>query len=120
MQNLLRAPLSDSAMLQQDPELRKEMKKVIGHKSPRLLQELGEELKSESRLPWQKGKAKESSSPSHEGGGKSAVSGFFQNLFGGRKGQSTPPTGPGDSGPIHYQNYVEGSTERKKGGKRVK
>ena len=116
----LHAPLSDSAMLQQDPELRKEMKKVIGYKAPRLLQELGEELKSDSRLPWQKGKAKESSSPSHEGGGKSAVSGFFQNLFGGRKGQSTPPTGPGDSGPIHYQNYVDGSTERKKGGKRVK
>lgn len=116
----LHAPLSQSSMLQDDPELRKELKKVIGHKAPRLLQELGEELKSDFRLPWQRGKPQEPSASKQEIGGKSGVSSFLQNFLSGRKGQNAPPTGPSDSGPIHFKDHVERPSGHKKGGKRIK
>ena len=116
----LHAPLSESSILQVGPELRKEMKKVIGYKAPRLLQELEEELKSDFRLPWQRGKSQESSASKQEGSGKTGMSGFFQNFLGGKKGQNTSTTGQDDSGPIHFQDYTASNTGRKKGGKRIK
>ena len=96
------------------------MKKVIGYKAPRLLQELEEELKSDFRLPWQRGKSQESSASKQEGSGKTGMSGFFQNFLGGKKGQNTSTTGQDDSGPIHFQDYTASNTGRKKGGKRIK
>lgn len=114
----LHAPLSQSSMLQDDPELRKELKKVTGYKAPRILQELNEELKSDSRLPWQRGKVQDSSAPKQQSGGKAGMPGFFQNFLGGRKGQNRSATRQDSSGPIHFQNHTFSNTGRKKGGKR--
>lgn len=122
----LHAPLAQSALLQKDAALRREMRKAIGHKSPRVLQELGEELKSDIRMPWQRGKAPEataaedpasSTKPADEGGGRSAVSNFFQTLF-SRKGQSDPP--PDRGGASQYKGGPSGHGSGKKGGKRLK
>lgn len=129
----VKAPLKHSSLLLEDEDLRKEMRKYITHKSPRILQELGEELKAESRMPWQKGgkPARESvpkapaeeeapvSTPSGESGGKSPL-GFLQNLFGRRSSGDPPPTS--SSGSIVFKDHSSGQNGRGrgKGGKRLK
>ena len=127
----LHAPLASSSFLREDEELRKEMRKFINYKSPRILQELGEELKSFSRSRQQKNRPFETPKESRKreapeehtehdrrssGGERTAKSplGFLQGIF-GHKPSSPPP-----STSVLFGNDSHQQKKRGKGGKHLK
>lgn len=130
----LHASLESSSFLMDDEALRKEMRKFINSKSPRILQELGEALKSGSRgrrqgpaeareVPRHAGRHEAPEAPDErkppsraaaESSGKSPLS-FLQGIF-NRKSAAPPPPPPSTL----FSDSPAQDKKHRKGGKHLK